>query len=415
MRSLKKEKVYQIGDYLIAQRRTGFSLSGCANGSLGRKFTLQILKPGKWRLTGKSSTGERARVRFEAVGLEAAIGEAETLLYPLKDLSPMTDLRIPDCLARWFNTLAISSDTSRVYRYNINAFLDWAEKEGLTSWGDLRLDHLQAYAKELCEAGHSRRYIELRCAPVIRAAKWAACNWPDDYRDISSGFKIPDSNREVAYEDQVGRASLRITEVASFLAWLEKEDTWRSLAPGVALQGLCGLRLREAWRLRWERVDLGRGFVTVDGVVKNLSSVRRLPLPKLVLTVLSSVPHNGDRILAAYEDQTSYAKAIGRCLRRVFPGRRIEPKGLRRTLPTEAIREGWGGYALERYLGHSAKTVTDKHYVTPSEDELQELFRTQVVARVEAALTGLRKKWQQNGKTRGSGPSRDGKSNDGRS
>ena len=139
--------------------------------------------------------------------------------------------------------------------------------------------------------------------------------------------------------------------MASFLAWLEKEETWRELSPGVALQGLCGLRLREAWRLRWERVDLERGFITVDGVVKNLSSVRRLPLPNLVLSLLGSVPHNGDRVLAAYEDQTSYAKAIGRCLRKVFPGRKIEPKGLRRTLPTEAIREGWGGYALERYLG----------------------------------------------------------------
>lgn len=171
----------------------------------------------------------------------------------------------------------------------------------------------------------------------------------------------------------------------------------------MAPQGLCGLRLREAWRLRWERVDLERGFVTVDGVVKNLSSVRRLPIPTLVLSILGSTPCDGERVLAAYEDQTSYAKAIGRCLRKMFPGRKIEPKGLRRTLPTEAIREGWGGYALERYLGHSAKSVTDKHYVTPSEDELQELFRTQVVARVEAALLGPGKKWQQNGKTRVSG------------
>lgn len=47
----EKEKIYQIGDYLITQRRTGFSLSGCVNESLGRKFTLELMKPGKWRLT----------------------------------------------------------------------------------------------------------------------------------------------------------------------------------------------------------------------------------------------------------------------------------------------------------------------------------------------------------------------------
>ncbi len=389
MRSLKREKVYQVGDYLITQRRTGFSLSGCANGSLGRKFTLEPMKPGKWRLTGRSSTGSRSRIRFEAVGLEAAISEAESLLYPQVVSPQESELKVSECLARWFNTLSISSDTETVYRYNVHAFLDWAQHQGFVSWGDFRLDHLLLYAKELCDAGKSRRYIELRCAPVIRAARWAAHNWPEKYRDFSAGFRIPEPNRELSYEDQLERGCLRINEVGSFLVRCQNQEQWATLAPGIALQGLCGLRLREAWRLRWNRVDLAKGIVTVDGVVKNLSSVRRLPLPSLVLTILNAVPPSGDRVLAAYADQTAYAKAVGRCLRQVFPGRRIEPKGLRRTLPTQAIREGWGGYALERYLGHSPKSVTDKHYVAPTGDEVLDLFRTQVVARIEYSLQNL--------------------------
>ena len=59
MRSLKRERVYQVGNYLITQRRTGFSLSGCTNESLGRRFTIDLIRRGKWRLTGKSSTGSR--------------------------------------------------------------------------------------------------------------------------------------------------------------------------------------------------------------------------------------------------------------------------------------------------------------------------------------------------------------------
>lgn len=165
------------------------------------------------------------------MGLEAAICEAESLLYP-QVVSPLeSELKVSECLARWFNTRSILSDTETVYRYNVHAFLDWVQHQGLVSWGDFRLDHLLLYTKELSDAGKSRRTIELRCAPVVRC---------------------------------------------------QNHEQLAILAPGIALQGLCGPRLRE-----------------------------------------------------------------------VFPGRRIEPKGLRRTLPTQTIREGWGGYALERYLGHS--------------------------------------------------------------
>ena len=43
--------------------------------------------------------------------------------------------------------------------------------------------------------------------------------------------------------------------------------------------------------------------------------------------------------------------------------------------------------------------MTVRQYLRPSEADLQELFRTQVVARMEGALVGQGEKCQQNGKT----------------
>jgi hypothetical protein len=44
----------------------------------------------------------------------------------------------------------------------------------------------------------------------------------------------------------------------------------------------------------------------------------------------------------------------------------------------------------ERYLGHSAKTTTDKHYVTLGEGQMLELMRVQVVRALNRILRSAR-------------------------
>jgi len=51
------------------------------------------------------------------------------------------------------------------------------------------------------------------------------------------------------------------------------------IVPGVLLQGLCGLQLQEAVRLRVNNVNLDDATITIEGDVKNKWHVRKIPVP----------------------------------------------------------------------------------------------------------------------------------------
>jgi integrase len=194
------------------------------------------------------------------------------------------------------------------------------------------------------------------------------------------------------------RPTLSPKEVARFLVWLRTKNTGWKMIPGVALQGLCGLRLREGFRLKWEKVDLERGTVTIEGQVKNSHSVRRLPLPLLVWEILRQTSRQSSYVISGYNADINYSEAIKRALQGWRPEFRLEPKGFRRTLPSVGIREGWHKYALERYLGHSPKTSTERHYVSLDHDELENLLRKEVAERINSNLKPFLRVWQQKGK-----------------
>lgn len=66
----------------------------------------------------------------------------------------------------------------------------------------------------------------------------------------------------------------------------------------------------------------------------------------------------------------------------------LNPKGCAGPYPAKPFENGWAGFALERYLGHSAESVTDRYYVAAEGEELVELLRKQVTARVDEGMDG---------------------------
>ncbi len=349
----------------------------------GKKFTLNELEKGRWRLFGIDLQGSQKRPRFEARSLEEAINIAEGILFgPQVDPSA---LPIADVFVKWREQLTCSEATKKEYWDGVQRACDWFDENQLFLWKDLRLEHLQSYSNQLSGKRYSKRYVQILCKPVRQCARWAARNWPDHFRNWTEGVVIT-GREESSYA--AGRGYLSFEQLLGFLKWLEENDHWNIL-PGVALQGLCACRLRETVRLKWENVDLESRTVTIEGQVKNVQSIRRLPLPQAVWKVLEAGPRDGDRVLDKYqgpERYKTYGRQVRRLLQRWDPECRIEPKGLRRTLPSEAIRGGWAGYALERYLGHSAQGITEKHYVAASGVELVDLLRRQVVEKVDGAL-----------------------------
>jgi integrase len=182
------------------------------------------------------------------------------------------------------------------------------------------------------------------------------------------------------------------------------------------LQGLGGLQLQEALRLNWDRVDLERGLVEISGELKNDYRERVIPVCSMLLDILKRaderrrsvkvqtlghedpvVPNpSGFSFVRTHGSWKNYANRLRKAIHAWNPKLDWTPKDLRNCLPTLAELEGVGGTIFEQYIGHSPKTITERHYVPRiasvtegEEDELDrqmQHFRRLVVDHIECKM-----------------------------
>ena len=371
-----------------------YKVRGVAPDNQGVNFTIHRLGNDRWRVVGNASSGARLKYRFDASSLEDALREAERILgYPPPETA--ISLKPDDVFTRWLESRNCSPKTQRDYRNYIASFLGWIDKRGdLPQFSEIRLEHLQAYANHLHREGYAQDSIRLYLFPLVSTFRWAAANWPGEIQDVSVGLQKPRQAR-TKYKADVA-PSLTFREVCEFLDFLEdpeKAPEGYKIILGVALQGLAGLRLTEVLRLTHDK--LVKDTLTVEGVVKNSASIRRIPLPALVLDLISEYRNSIIDRFTTYMDLTAYSKAVSSHL--VAWGSEISPRELRRTIPTEFRVRGFHGWTTERYLGHAVSTVTDRHYVALAEGKSIQLMRDQVVRPINRTLRTLRAKRYKNG------------------
>lgn len=387
-RSLKREVWYQTGQFLYCERKKNvFKVRGPSG-----EFTLRFLAEGKCKVSGKNSRGERRKPHFNARSIEDAMEEAYKLL-GFGDPLPGSELRINRVLGRWLESRNLRPPTRQSYRSYIKQFLFWCDAEGLDLWADLRLEHLERYRNQVVEEYDG--WTPYHYLKVVRAAsKWASINWRGEFQDFAEGFTLPKPAFRVLQEDA---DALSLVEVAEFCAWLSRrEGGWRIL-PAVALCGLCGLRVTEALRLEWSRVNLEAGLVDITGEVKNPHSERRIPIPEFVVEILSQTPRYNHWVVPRNREKDAYGRAFRKFYDKWKPERRIVPSDLRDALQTTAEIEGWNGYVMERYVGHAPRTMSQRHYTKRSSEALIRDMRVQVASRIDAMLEKDGAKWPKNG------------------
>lgn len=162
--------------------------------------------------------------------------------------------------------------------------------------------------------------------------------------------------------------------------------------------GLCALRLTEAVRLKWGNVDLRAGTVTIQGQVKNKASVRRIPIPALVHMILEEAPKEFETIVsprftAGDWGPKEFGLLVKGFLREWDPSVLTLASNLRDILQTTGELEGWAGFVLDSYVGHTGNSIRRKHYTKPNQETLMRLMREQVTTRVDSLIDPIHKKW----------------------
>lgn len=347
------------------------------------RWTANRIKGALFKISGRDSSGSYRRIQINAESLEALCQKVDAVLFPENMKEDPRRLQLSDALALWFQTLQIQSRTRRGYELSVLRFLKWTDSRGIRTLGELNRHHVQAYAADMRKLRHSTMVAYLK--PVKSFGIWCALNW-DEIRDFTRGIRI--RNTDPVWDDR--KQALSFEQVSELLLWLRFHPDGNYVLPGVALSGLCGLRLTEVFRLTWDSINLDRGTVTVQGMVKNRESLRTIPIPGLVLDILQDTPR-GARLIDDFETWQHYGKALG-VLLKAWGVVQIEPKGLRRTIETEAVRRGWIGYSLNRYLGRSPQSIQERHYIAVA-DDLQHVLREQVTSRIDQIIEPFRAEW----------------------
>lgn len=312
----------------------------------------------------------------------AAIERGEGLLAEITKEVVHRHIGIEEALVAWVQSL-IENERNATYIKNsqdaAKVFLTWLKKSypSPTTWNSLARRHVEAYHKHLESRGIARDTVIANLKPIRGTAALvtdqlgsAVC--PDVFKAAKITIKAkPRPQSQILNSGGLMR----------FLAWLQTNNA--ALYNVAMITGLSGLRVLEATALRFCDVDFERGTITVTETdqhkPKNAGSHRTIPVCDMLLDFLQSKCNGqpADSVqticksvkgLPLNLETTAYKNTAKRAIVKARAAG-IVPQGfkfheLRASFATIAQYEARiDRHDLEKYVGHSATTVLDRHYI----------------------------------------------------
>lgn len=301
-------------------------------------------------------------------------------------------------------------ETRAEYGKRFNQFLKFCEEEvaGVRCWGDVTEAVLGKYLEHCRRAGIAFDTLRQRVYAIKVVARHMNETYPEQYpRDVARVLRIkrPMPVEQGEDEDGEGGAILTAGALRTLLAWLREHEPM--VHCWAAMQGLGGLRGREALYLRRCDVDLKAGTVriaprSVHGL-KNRHSARTLPVAETVKAALAGwieglkIQHVGEG--EDYLFLNALGKPIGpdyasglmrAALDRAAADGVTLPEGfvarrLRATFFTAMREAGADMGELQAYAGHAQSTVLGAHY---DKIGLERLRKLATLAEELATATG---------------------------
>lgn len=282
-----------------------------------------------------------------------------------------------------------SEKTQRTYAALLGRFTDWAERNGIASWGAVTLDHLMRYLKSEQERplAHEPKDSTRRLSSESLYLEIAALK--AFYRFCELENHLP---RNVAEILSLPRRWQRLPKCLSGdeidkLLRPEMPVTPRSLCDQAVLElaYASGLRLAELRNLRLEQLHLEEGFVTVIG---KGDKERVVPVGQTAVRAIEAYLESGRPQLVsprapanvflnlrggAFASVTMWARIKER-VKRSGIQRNVTPHMLRHSFATHLLENGADLRVIQEMLGH-ASIATTEVYTHVQGDRLRDIHR----------------------------------------
>ncbi|MDK2972500.1 MAG: hypothetical protein PWP23_2255 [Candidatus Sumerlaeota bacterium] len=400
--------IIQIGALTITAKGEGRYK---VHGPNGINLTLARQESGDWKASGKSSSGSYRRLTISALDAGSAALDAVERLHGLIDpaheatrkLVKKPNKTIAGAFISGLEKAGRSKPRQLRLQKNAGYFIDWCDEQGLAFWEEVTDTTVTSYMKDvkarlLEKKGRVSIYtLKHYWEPINMTSAKMSLRHPAHYQHVTklAGFPRDLATKARTVADKATRRALSIQDVLEFAGWLHDQEPYRQkLVTAVYLQALVGMRVQEAFFLRWKQVDLESGVLDIEDVddhsVKTNESVRRVPLPRVVWDDLRSRARTGGRVLGHIPTWKALGKALEGAIEDWKKKGHIEPKGLRRTIPTHARRhrvaERWNDFYVELFIGHAAKGITDRHYVGYELEEIVADLRREVTDKIDQVV-----------------------------
>jgi len=279
--------------------------------------------------------------------------------------------------------------TARTYDALLRHFVDWAEKQGLKTWEEVRLNHLMAYLD------HERRRPPADESP----ASGRRLSTETLYLEIAAlraFFRFTENEKHLE-ENPAEHLSLprRWKRLPKDLA---PDEIERLLQPppgmdpsaladqaAIELAYASGLRLSELCTLRLEQLHLEAGFISVAG---KGGKERVVPVGRKAIEALQRYLDAGrPRLVTPRSGAEVFLNRCGRAFAPVTLWRRFKRRaqsaGLERNLTPHMLRHSFATHLLEHgadlrviqeLLGHASISTTQV-YTHVGNSRLRELHR----------------------------------------
>ena len=306
---------------------------------------------------------ERYRLNFKG-SYEDAV-EHERIIR-LKQLMPdqVTSLvpKIKELVVPWLAWYAneVSPNTLRDVRSSVNRYF-------VPYWGNLKPNQLTTanfnnFKSDLLEKGLSPTTINKNLNYFSSLINWAV----DNQHCLPLPFKIP----KFPKKRTTAKPQRPLTQGQLDAVYLAIEPEYRLL---FLLMGDLGLRRDEAMAVRVMDVDLKNKTVLVLGKGNKYRYVPFMTdrFETVLNTTLQHVDNSQKYLVinpATKKPYTTIRKALLRAAKNAGIGRQINHHLLRHTMATLAAENGINPHALQRILGHSSITTTNKIYTNVGQD-----------------------------------------------